>query len=329
MHSFRHVLTPTDFSPCSSRAFTLGGAIARFCGARLTLLHVYPYTAPAGPETPYVPAGPTPDEETRARIVRELGRLSLSVPTPARAITLATRDGDASSEILAYAEAHDVDLIVIGAHGRRGLDRLIIGSVAQQVSRHAACSVLTVPGSMADLPISIPVPSNVLCAVDLTESSRHTLERAAAIARAAGATLTVHHAVQTPQADDPWPTRGRDGALRDALAESAREQLARLIAPHTDLEQKVELIVTFGWPREEIVRVATARAPGLLVLGAHSTTFVGRVLFGSTAEHVLRAMPCPVLLVRPTSDPGVRLPAQPTEVREAPLHRRPAKRSWS
>jgi nucleotide-binding universal stress UspA family protein len=298
MRSFRHVLAPTDFSRCSSRAIALGGVIARTTGARLTLLHVYPYTAPMGLDALYLPNGLTPDEATRASMARELGRLAKSVPGTAHSIETAVRDGDASSEILAYAEAHDADLIVMGAHGRRGLDRLIIGSVAQQVSRHAACSVLAVHA--AGLPTSLPTLSNILCAVDLTGPSDETLGRAAALAKATGAKLTVHHAAQAVHWDDPWPiARGNEADVREALAESARAQLATLIARHTDPELKTESIVTFGWPREEIVRMATACAADLLVLGAHSTTFVGRVLFGSTAEHVLHAMPCPVLLVRP------------------------------
>jgi nucleotide-binding universal stress UspA family protein len=127
------------------------------------------------------------------------------------------------------------------------------------------------------------------------------LDRAAALARATGGTLTVHHAVQAWHWDDPWPLARNDGEeVRQALAESAREQLGRLLARHSLPEPNTASIVTLGWPREEIVRMATTCAPDLLVLGAHSTTLVGRVLFGSTAEHVLRAMPCPVLLVRPT-----------------------------
>ena len=76
MEPFRHVLTPIDFSSCSTTAFRLGSAIAEACGARLTLLHVYPFTAPPDAETPYFPRSPAPlDQETGASIARELRRL--------------------------------------------------------------------------------------------------------------------------------------------------------------------------------------------------------------------------------------------------------------
>jgi nucleotide-binding universal stress UspA family protein len=299
MDTFRHVLTPIDFSTASDAALTLGARIARACHARLTLLHVYPYSAPPDAEAPYFPDAADPlDDEMRGRIASELGRLARALPEPPPFVESVVREGQASSEILAYAEGREVDLIVLGAHGRRGLDRLIIGSVARHMCRHAPCPVLVTPNiDEATIP---PHADHVLCALDLSEASHRTLHTAAALAKALGAKLTVFHAVQTWHWDDPLPiARGDDQPVREALAESARAQLARLVARHVDPDLEAEIVVTFGRPREEIVGLATACRASLVVLGAHPSTVLGRVLFGSTAEHVLRAMPCPVLLARP------------------------------
>ncbi len=131
------ILHPTDFSAHSDYALRLACALARDHGARLVLLHVAaPPTAVYGGDI-LIPAPPDSHDEERQR----LDRLQVpdTVPTERHLV-----EGDAATRILDVAEKTGSDLIVMGTHGRTGLARLLMGSVAEQIVRKAPCPVLTV-----------------------------------------------------------------------------------------------------------------------------------------------------------------------------------------
>jgi nucleotide-binding universal stress UspA family protein len=137
------ILHPTDFSPQSAHALQLACSLARDYVARLVVLHVA--------EPPPVPYGdgillpvPVDDDE---RLKGELGRLP--VPDGVRAERRFER-GDPVTETLRVAEEISADLVVMGTHGRTGLGRLLMGSVAEQVVRQAPCPVLTVKPALAE-----------------------------------------------------------------------------------------------------------------------------------------------------------------------------------
>jgi nucleotide-binding universal stress UspA family protein len=137
------VLHPTDFSSHSEFAAGLAGALARDYGARLVFLHV------AKPPPVFTGEGmlPVDLEEIRAEGAARLNEL----PGPRGDVRAERRleVGDPATEILRVADELSADLIVMGTHGRTGLGRLLMGSVAEQVVRRAACPVLTVsrPGT--------------------------------------------------------------------------------------------------------------------------------------------------------------------------------------
>jgi nucleotide-binding universal stress UspA family protein len=140
MLNIRAILAAADFSACSEDAFRLACALARDYGARLIVLHV---------ATP--PPLVTPGELQRALqrpdgYAAELeGRLRTvyAADSPAE-VEYRVQDGDPAVEILGVAREARCDLIVMGTHGRTGLGRLLMGSVAEKVVRKAVCPVLTV-----------------------------------------------------------------------------------------------------------------------------------------------------------------------------------------
>lgn len=145
MLPIRRILHPTDFSDHSQAAFTLACALARDFSAEMVICHVFP-----------PPVAPVVDG-----MVVDIPRLDLD-PTRARLERMTADDpnvrvihklviGEAAEEILRTAEEDQVDLIVMGTHGRGGLSRLLMGSVAEAVMRKAVCPVLTVrsPGPAA------------------------------------------------------------------------------------------------------------------------------------------------------------------------------------
>jgi nucleotide-binding universal stress UspA family protein len=142
MFPIKTILYPTDFSPPSGCALDMAFALARDHGARLVLLHVLP---PFIATETYLPPSP---QECRDEAWTELRQLYESNPK-ARELRVATQigEGDPAREILRVAADTDADLIVMGTHGRTGLRRLLMGSVAEQVLRRAPCPVLTVKGA--------------------------------------------------------------------------------------------------------------------------------------------------------------------------------------
>ena len=133
MLPLRTILHPTDFSPQAEHAYRVARALARDYKARLVVLHVLP--AP-----PFIPPGEREwlSGVTVTRCPKEWARLrELS-----RSWRL--RQGRPASEIITVAKGVGCELIVMGTHGRTGLRRVLLGSVAEDVLRHAPCPVLTV-----------------------------------------------------------------------------------------------------------------------------------------------------------------------------------------
>jgi nucleotide-binding universal stress UspA family protein len=143
MLAIRTILHPTDFSPLSDYAFRLACSLARDHGARLLVLHVQPPEVLLA-ESPYVL--PPDPEQILEHWLEQLHELKS--PDPTVAVEHILREGNPSAEILRTARENDCDLIVMGTHGRTGVPRLLMGSVAEQVLRKAACPVLTVKGSV-------------------------------------------------------------------------------------------------------------------------------------------------------------------------------------
>ncbi len=138
MSSMKMILHATDFSGSSARAFEFACALARDHGARLLVLHVMmPSAASLGP--------PPPSPWLPAEGQEGVPRFCWPEPAvPGVEIEHRVAEGDAVSEILRLAEREKCDLLVLGTHGRTGLYRWLVGSVAEEVLRRAHCPVITV-----------------------------------------------------------------------------------------------------------------------------------------------------------------------------------------
>jgi nucleotide-binding universal stress UspA family protein len=147
MDDITTILHPTDFSPHAAQAFELACSLSRERGARLVLLHVVqpPLTTLGG--MPGVP--PFPIELGLDEIDEKLRRLQASQPALV-ACSHQVEVGDPAATILRVAREIGCDFIVIGTHGRTGLMRLLMGSVAEQVVRRAACPVITVKSAFSE-----------------------------------------------------------------------------------------------------------------------------------------------------------------------------------
>jgi len=306
MTEIQRILCPIDFSDFSRRALDHAVAIARWYESTITLLHVctvVPVAAYA-PGSGVLPSAVlTPDD--RDALLVAMKRFAESEAGANTAIEFDIVEGSTTAAILAKADAIAADLLVMGTHGRSGFEHLVLGSVTEKVLRKAACPVLTVPRSAPDV---VPVPpvlfKRIVCAIDFSDCSMHALNYAMSLAQEADAHLTVIHVTELPPdvpreahenvLADPRSLReyvalaeeDRRGRLQDAIPDSVRAYCA------------VDTVLATGKPYQEILRVAEEQKADLLVVGIHGRGAVDRLLFGSTAQHLVRQAPCPVLTLR-------------------------------
>ena len=145
MLTIRRILHPTDFSPSSDAALRLAAVLAKDHDAQVVLLHVIE-PPPVG-SSGAVPAPPPGLPPSRAEVEQRLSALAATLPELRTECRVA--EGPAADAILEAAQETGCDVIVMGTHGRTGLARLLVGSVAEKVVRHAPCPVLTVKSPQA------------------------------------------------------------------------------------------------------------------------------------------------------------------------------------
>ena len=151
MNSITRILVPTDFSDTSDTALTYAQSLADSLGASLHLVHVFD---DGYADAMLADASAAVYDSMRATAMTAARRkLQRRMPPADRRRffgTTATIEGKPATAIVDYAEEHEIDLIVMGTHGRRGFAHLLLGSVAEQVVRTAKCPVLTVRDKQAE-----------------------------------------------------------------------------------------------------------------------------------------------------------------------------------
>ena len=280
------ILCPVDGSDISRDALAYAVALARWRTARVHALRVVDTRLPSSGAMPEGFAMPGDVRELAAadiaRVASELDSGGIVEPC--------VTDGDVVGAILEQSEQLNVDVIVIGTHGRGGVERFLLGSVASKVLRKAERPVIAVPPGASQH--AVPFRA-VVCATDLSEPGNRAVQAAAALAKAAESALAIVHAVEWPFGVETGPDPLTQ--LRQNLEAEAREQIGRLLPADA---RQVEIAVTTGRPQADIMAKAASLNADLLVLGASGRGAVGAGLLGSTADRVIRSAECPVLIVR-------------------------------
>lgn len=287
--TFAKILCPVDFSPGSRQAMRTAVRLANERDAELMLVHSWhiPPVAFAGEHAyaadivQYITDDAQRALEDAVGDARKLG---------ARRVTSKLLNGLPWQQIVDAAAHESVDLIVIGTHGRTGLSRVVMGSVAEMVVRHAACPVLTVR------PSNEPAPyTHVLCPVDLSRPARDALHFAAELVQPGGAGITLLHVLELPVSYSgklPTPDFHRE---LDARAAALLERWTSELRTKTSVP--VTQLTRIGRPGAQVLAALDDdRTFDLVVMGSHGHTGVTRLLLGSVAEKVVRHAPCPVLV---------------------------------
>ena len=292
MRDFTHVLCPVDFSESSAEALKLALSIADRYQASSCALHVVElWRVPTALHA--LTSAVTEHRGKLMEIATEyLQEFVAQASSPASGVVRKVVEGIAPDSILAVAREQGSDLIVMGAHGRRGLDRLMVGSVAERVVRTAQRPVLIVRADPLGATASNSTAGTVnlrsiLFPTDFSESSLSALGYAISFAEKYDATLTLMHVVSQRAA-----RRSQDKA-----AETAMRELHRLIPSGRLAAGKVKVVVRTGKPYMHIIQVAKeikADVAVMAVRGGHSTDMT---VFGSTTHRMIQLGPCPVLVV--------------------------------
>ena len=299
MVTFTHVLCPIDFSEPSRRALTYARAFAEWHHARLAVMHVAPTfeparVTPARNETTGEVVYPVIREDVLEALRREAGSARTSSHVE---VEVVAESGSAVSRIVDRAVAWPADLVVIGTHGFSGVDRLLLGSVAERVMHRAPCPVLTVPPAaqgVAPAPVAI---RRILCPVDFAPSSQVAVGFALDLARQVGGAVTLLHVVEWPD-DEPLAfAHFNVPELLSQRGDDARDHLQTL-APPREGGQGIAHVVVSGRPKARILAQAEKERTDLIVMGAQGRDGISLELLGSTTERVVRDATCPVLTVR-------------------------------
>jgi nucleotide-binding universal stress UspA family protein len=206
---------------------------------------------------------------------------------------LAVHEGVAADSILSFAQERKMDLIVMGTHGRRGFDRLVLGSVTDRVMRTAACPVLAISNLPRDSSATgeerrrVHHLSRILFRTDFSEASERALNYAISATAEYDAELTLLHVLE----EVPGPAK-----TEEAIA-TATQQLDKLIPQEGRKTFKIRRAVRMGRPYMQIIQFVVKAQIDLVTMGVSGWGALDRAVFGSTTYRVMQLGPCPVLAV--------------------------------
>ncbi|MBN2505417.1 MAG: universal stress protein [Verrucomicrobia bacterium] len=296
----KRFLVPVDFSPRSKLAIQYAGALAQRSGGKLELLFVVePAPFYSGLEDSPLAIS---NRQLADTALKRLHKLAETLPPPGVDAGVAVRQGKAHLEIAAHAREQRMDLIVIPTNGYSGVERVFMGSTAEQVVRHAPCAVLTLRldaragGVRRDPRGDVPHLRRILAPVDFSGPSAKAVRLAGELADRFESALTVLHVVFSM----PAPRRLAAYARRLDMAalEEARKKVATLVQRKLHRRTPAHIELAAGLPHDQIVRAARRLKADLIVIATRGRTGLKRWFMGSTAEQVIRYAPCPVLVVR-------------------------------
>jgi nucleotide-binding universal stress UspA family protein len=282
--SLKDILFPTDFSPASEAALRFALTLARIYGSRLYVAHVIlPESHPqvlspklSQQENVWDDANERLDEFARHPSVGDVHFTSLLA------------SGGLGEVIPGLIQEHNIDLVVLGTRGRRGVSRIMLGSSAEGIYRSAPCPVLTVGPHVRVVQWQL---RRILCPVDLEGNPEPAVQYALSLARDNDAEFVVLNAVPMV----PWQHRAE-------VEKQARADMRSVIDKENpdSARGEVQMLVRWEPPAEAILQCAVDREIDLIVMGVRRSRAAGlssHLPWPIASEVVSRAL-CPVLTVR-------------------------------
>jgi len=286
--SIKNILYPTDFSPAAECALPFVLDVARMFRSRVTAVHVRTPDAIA-----LVPPLSFPYEtESPGDSIQEFTR-SLEHRLAAVEHECLVGEGEVWDFVSQVIEEHEIDLVVVGTQGRTGVEKFMLGSVAELIFRQANCPVLTIGPNVANGAHHKWEMKNILWATDFTPGSLASAPLAFSLAGQRQARLTLLNVLERPAAEDLVdPQRYIDSTVR-----MLQHQVPKGMSDDCQLSYEV----SEGIPSDEILKAAKERGCDLIVMGVRPASGQLRLATHSarpTAHRVVCKANCPVLTVR-------------------------------
>ena len=287
------ILFARDFSPSSDRALAYGLDVARRTGARQHMMYVQvqersPLEAPKIANVPLDKL----QEKFKERNLEVLQRYADEMQD-GRLQHHVERDEAAGPALVGFAERKDIDLIVIGTYGRRGVQRVIYGSVAEDVLRSAPCPVLIARAEEEHPPTD--AVERIVVPVDFSELSEGALRYAQALARIYEVPLRVLHVVDSPRRPYVYELQADQMASREAQVRAERALEEWMEEPDEGLQ--ITSSVHRGEAAETIIDIAS-KPSDLVVMATRGRSGLRRTMIGSVTEEVIRRANGPVVAAR-------------------------------
>jgi len=291
------LLVPTDLSAPSLRA--LEAAISLIRGiprASITLVHVIepmPTVASMDPGAILMAGG----DQLAEMAAGEMARLQLKY---GRGIKLTARVlmGSPVAELSEMVNMGHYDMAVMASHGRSGLRRLFLGSVAEGLIQRANCPVLVVKTHEGAEDVAPPRHfKNILVGYDGRAGAVAALEMAAEIGKRTEAHITLARAVAVPEVDG-WPGGGMEGVAEDAALAEAAGELKKVKDACSPLSAGWDLTAEAGDSWDVLSDLAAKGHCDLVIVGPHGHSNRRLDFLGSTAQRLVRISPCSVLAVK-------------------------------
>ena len=280
----KNILVATDYSPVSSRAIGFAASLSSRFGARLYALHA------GGPVNYAVPAQLWKEAEEASRVAAvELGK-TLHRDFPGLESEILASEGPAWSAINNAVTEKQIELVVLGTHGRTGLAKFLLGSVAEEILRRAACPVLCVGPNAQTWDENSLAGGRILYATDFSPEGYHAARQAFSWASEWKAHLTLLHVLE----DGANLNFGRPLEPADA----AKRLMERLLPENAESHFSYEVLVERGTPGEQIPEAAERLGAALIVMGAREPAGLPGAathLPASTLHKVIARAPCAVL----------------------------------
>lgn len=294
MLEIKLILCPVDFSEFSVRAYLYARSLAEHYGAKVVAQHIvetshYPFADYAAASGDYAEFSRTMRDGAKQRLHEFLKTHSQD----ASLSEFVVHEGTAPDCILAYAAKCKADLIVIGTHGRRGYDRVVLGSVTNRVMRRASCPVLAICTPQQESVNDGPEGKHahqlrrILFCTDFSENSERAFDYAVSVTEEYDAELVVLHVLEET----------RNVSKAQAAIATATEQLDKMIPQEIGKALKIKTAVRVGQPYQQILEFAKETHSDTIVMGVRGRGAVDLAVFGSTTYRVLQLGPCPVLAV--------------------------------
>jgi nucleotide-binding universal stress UspA family protein len=289
----KQILVPTDFSENAQHAVTYAIELAKQCSAKIHLLHI-----PVIPTYLLMDLSYSPGPEAVTRILNE-SQDALDEQAQALAASgvehfTAIREGTVHEVIRDYAKEHDVDLVIVGTHGRTGVSKLMYGSVTERVIKTVHTPIIVIP------PEGGMMPSSIVMSFDFSAPSKRAAELARAIHGVFHGPLHMVHSYL-----DVWGEYTDRGAIVGEAAEKRREALHLGLGEMLQSEAKelfsidaqtIQTHLVTGEPAEGILRVADEVGATLICAGTTGKSGIQRLLIGSVARRLLHDSKLPLLL---------------------------------